>query len=720
MKHKHVDACSMVTRLLTLLLMLLLMGAVSQAAEHQSLYSYGQTVSYCSQSPCAGAGNCEADRYPCGGDFPNKYTDTLAGFKDLYNLNDPKILCGQDVIDASGCAPDEKTLSLSLGTLRQTGLKYVSSFPDAFRIFIPPGTVYGYVNIYMPIDGQEGVVVRYQQPPDGVYCQFAGQPSHYDEVPWDIPNRVSLSTMEGRDVYLRNWGGLAAAVSPFALQVPLSESGSGWLYIRKLPFTSSRIHKISVSFRVDVAAYQRWYDEVIWDAAGDPWSANNSVTTSRVCSSSNLTACLTESACERVGAFWYDGSCNARAACTGSNLSACNSQDKCSASGFFWYDNSCNSEVACTGDNLVACENASECEGSGFFWYDGVCNAESKCRADNMSGCESQNDCTGVGGYWYDGSCSDEAACTESNIQDCNTEVKCDGAGFYWHNGSCTAQSPCNQNNFSGCSSRTACQEIGGVWYTSGECRKPVSSTTKYSSSLPSSSSSTGTASAGGLSALFGIHRTTTTTVTPTAAPTLQTTSTPPTASCDADHLDSCSSAECKALGDRYWYDGAICHEQQETRDYDDNISDAFIRFGDDVDDGNLLAGEKLAIEARWNGQEAVHYAMIVFPGDVYYFIHADSHGHFLSNLPVPVGQAGKLLDDTDICSAVPEYQGEWKIYFLTVPGNKGLDNPTKLAAYLSQEDAQYTFGSYGIHVDCQSRVHRSSNITSIFMGLSQ
>lgn len=698
--------CSTMIRLMTVLLMVLLAG-IATAAEHHSLYSYGQMVSYCSQSPCAGSGNCEEDRYPCGGDFPNKYTDTLAGFKDLFNLNDPKILCGQDVIDASGCAPEEKTLSLSLGTLQQRGLKYVSSFPDAFRIFIPPGTIYGYVNIYMPIDAQEGIVVRYKSPPDGVYCQFAEQPSHYDEVPWDVPNRVSLATMEQRDVYLRNWGGLAAAVSPFSLQVPMSESGSGWLYIRKLPFTSSRIHKVSVSFRVNVRNYQRWYDEVVWDAAGDPWSANNNVTTSRVCSSSNLNSCLTESSCERVGAYWYNGSCNAEPACTEGNLYACNSQDKCNSSGFYWYNNSCNPEVACTGADLPACATESECEGSGFYWYDGLCNAEPRCRADNLEGCEYQNECERVGAYWYDGSCNANPACTGDNLQDCDTELKCNGAGFHWYNGTCTANSACSQSNLSGCLNRTDCQAKGGVWYTTGECRPSSTSTTTYSGGLPGSS--TRTIGSGGLAALFGFQST-----------VGQTTSAASAESCDAGHLDLCNETECEDLGDGHWYDGAKCHERRETSDYTGHIPEAFIRFGDDVDDGELQDGEKLAIKAHFNGQEAVHYAMIVFPGNLYYFIQSGSQGQLLSKLPLPLRQEGTLLNETDICSVVPEYQGEWKIYFLTVPGNQGLDNPDNLAAYLSQENSQYTFGSYSVHVDCQSRVQASSNISSLFMGLAQ
>ena len=113
---------------------MLLAGSL-QAADYVSLYTtYGRTISYCSQSPCGGAENCAANVIPCSGSFPYKYSDDLVGFKNIYNLNDPKILCSLDVagIDACG-SPEEVRLPLNL--------KDLSSSPDAFRIYLPPGTV---------------------------------------------------------------------------------------------------------------------------------------------------------------------------------------------------------------------------------------------------------------------------------------------------------------------------------------------------------------------------------------------------------------------------------------------------------------------------------------------------------------------------------------------------------------------------------------------------
>lgn len=237
----------------------------SQADDYVSLYSYGQTISYCSQSPCGGAENCEENSYPCSVDYPYKYTNTLAGFKDIYNLNDPKILCGLDVAGIDECASEEKYLALTLSTLSNYN-NYISVFPDTFRIFIPPGTIRRQVVFYMPLDALEGVVVRYQQPPDCDCRQYV----YFDDVPWDNPH-TSLQTMAERDVYLQNAGGLISALPTFSLQAPMIQEESGWLYIRKLPFTSSRIIKITVNLKMNIPSFLDWYNNgAVWDVVGDP------------------------------------------------------------------------------------------------------------------------------------------------------------------------------------------------------------------------------------------------------------------------------------------------------------------------------------------------------------------------------------------------------------------------------------------------------------------
>lgn len=460
-------------------------GALQPTGDYAPLYAFGQTVSSCSQTPCSGAENCEEGRYPCGGDLPYKYDETLVGFRDLYDLNDPKILCGQDLPDVASCAiPAEKSISLTLGTLHQNGLDYVGSFPDMFRIFIPPGTVYGYVNIYMPIDGQEGIVVRYKQPPVGEYCRYSGQSSHYEDVPWDVPNRVNLETMTQRDVYLRNWGGLAAAVSPFSLQIPLSEASSGWLYIKKMPFTSSTIHKVTASFRVDVPTYQDWYNSAVWDIAGNPWLAAHGEATAAVCSNANLAACRNARECEQVGGYWYRDSCNTQNSCSVDDFYTCESPSRCNNSGFYWYDDRCNDGPACTSGDLFSCDSQDKCESSGYYWDGSYCRLASPCSRGVLSACGNPEECQVGGGVWYNGDChqaasddgyssfsSSGSSSGSSSSSSSSSSSTNSGSGSFSGLGSLFGiHNSCGPDNLAACV-QSECEELGNGYWWYGSCR---------------------------------------------------------------------------------------------------------------------------------------------------------------------------------------------------------------------------------------------------------
>ena len=274
------------------------------ATDYVSLYHYGQDISYCSTAKCKkGAANCEEDAYPCklrDDNYLYKYAIHYTGWKDLYNLNDPKILCGTDYENLSSCNATEATLTFYLTSLqRPESPPDIDSFPEGFRLFIPPGTVYAGVTLYFPINAREGVVVRYKRPPDCSYCQYGGHPDEYDKVPWENDASTRLSDLAERDVYLPNGGGHASVLPAFSRTSPMSPEESGWLYIKKLPFGSSRIHDVKVTIRVNVNAYLDWYNSVIegsgecmdsnnatdsgghycWDEAGDPWTQSGSGTT---------------------------------------------------------------------------------------------------------------------------------------------------------------------------------------------------------------------------------------------------------------------------------------------------------------------------------------------------------------------------------------------------------------------------------------------------------
>jgi hypothetical protein len=752
MKEKTVGPF-LTARWIMVLLFLLCSGPL-QAADYRSLYSYDHTVSYCSQHPCAGAANCEADRYPCKGSY--KYTDTLHGFRATFDLHDARIACGEDIADASGCISDEEGLSLSLGTLHQTGLDYISAFSEGFRIFVPPGTVDGYVNIYMPIDGVEGVVVRFQQPPT-----FQGE---YDNVPgWDLPNRVNMNTMKQRDVFLDNRGGLAQALVPFSLSTPLGEADSGWLYIRKLPKTSSRIHKVSISFRVNVGGYLAWYDRVLWDENGDPRDIGSGCTADDLgrcdseekcvgsgfywyqgvsggyschveprCRPDNLSGCETAGECEGIEAYWYDEVCNADPACTSEDLVACENQSECTGSGFYWYrengeeTESCHQEPRCRPDNLGGCENFDECRGIEAYWYDQVCNADPACTADDLSGCDNEEKCTGSGFYWYleSGeeveSCHQEPLCRSDNPGGCQTENECEGIEAYWYDEVCNADPACTAADLSGCDNEEKCAGAGFYWYNNTCAASPACTPSNLSdcanridcqanggewhtdghcvapaaaggSSSGSSGSSSGSRTSG-LGALLGHFG--------QSAPV-----------CDPDHLDLChSQLVCESSGHGYWYDG-LCHAdpKQMVVDYLHQIPQAPVRLGGDANDGVLSAGESFALQMDFPDSEAfTRYILIVLPGGDYFFVQNSVEQPFASlGQVVPYGGASHatLFEMQNFCSVMPDYVGDWWVLALRVPAKENVfPDMDSMLTYLNS-GGQYILDYYTVHIDCSGYV---------------
>lgn len=179
----------------------------------------------------------------------------LTGFKDIYNMAD----CGLDVA----------TLYLHLSTLSGD----LSAFPNSFRVFIPPGTIYAGITAYMPINAVEGLVVRYMQPPDAAYVGYA-----FDAILWDASVDVNLSLLKHRDVYLKNRGGHAYVLPAFSIHAPFTTEDSGWVYIQKIPFSSGTIHDFKVTIDVNLDVYWAWYNKVscvgskyYWNGDGDPY-----------------------------------------------------------------------------------------------------------------------------------------------------------------------------------------------------------------------------------------------------------------------------------------------------------------------------------------------------------------------------------------------------------------------------------------------------------------
>ncbi|MCD6198391.1 MAG: hypothetical protein J7K15_07435 [Deltaproteobacteria bacterium] len=710
------------------------------ANDYVSLYHYGQDRSYCSARQCAQEGLCEEGVYPCvNTGYPYKRTRSLAGFKDLYNMNDARNVCEIEYADYAECRQDEVTLYLHLSTLsiyKQPA--DMAAFPDGFRIFIPPGTVYAGVTIYMPIDAVEGFVVRYKQPPDAEYLSYA-----FGDISWDVGVKLNLDLLKQKDAYLANGGGHAYVLPAFGVSTPLAPENSGWIYIRKLPFSSGTIHDVKVTIRVNLDAYLAWYNNVsvagssncvdsnqavsgskyCWDEAGDPW-AEGAYVESVSCSSSNLEGCPNKSACEGAGGYWYGDTCNDAPACTQSDL--CDTEDECVGSWFYWYDGLCHVEARCRVDNLNGCETEEDCGGIGKYWYGNTCNGAPACTQSDL--CDTEDECVGSGFYWYDSACHDTPSYSEncspshldacqSNIecQDaggawngischkktcssnypsaCTTSAECQGAGGYWYDSSCHARQECSQQHPEGCNNFLTCKLYGGIWECNVCRRQTLSKPVCDSDHLSLCITEGNCQGAGGYWYDGGCNE-------------------EADAQCGPDHLDLCTTeTACEGAGG-YMSDGQcrdrIAVPSKQTSGY---METGPVDLGDGVADGEIVSGDKMRLRFDFAGYKGRvdMYAAIQIPNSGFYFIEDNETTPFVTEFhafeagvkgPVEVD----MLDDFDACEVLGnQYNGNWWVYFLVIPAQETtFDSFEEFSSYLDEGQVPYGLGWYGFRVDCQ------------------
>lgn len=675
---------------ITVVWLLLFLGP-AWAADYVSLHHYEQAKTFCSQSTGLG-GSYETDKYPCITDpYIYKYTRTLQGYKDLYDLNDPKILCGMDYTDAAQCDTTVKYMSFTLTSLDRGNGRDVSSFPDGFRIFIPPGTLSAAVTLFFPIDAKEGVIVRYKGAPDSTYLAYANDLAHYTDVPWDSDSDVNLAVLQQRDVYLRNTGGHAYALPGDYAPTP---EDSGWLYIRKLPFTSDRIHDVKVTLKVDVATYMEWYNNVqpagtdgcvdsnnaqtgdlyCWDAGGDPWSEGAYVQPVTSCSPSNLDGCIDEGGCAGAGGFWYNNTCNADPFCDANTLVNCTDEDTCEGSGFYYYDGACNAGPQCDEGDPSQCTSQNTCEDSGFFWYNDACNVTPPCSADHLEVCDTEPDCIGAGGSWD----------TSQSPPQC--------------------VSACGPDSLAACTSGSLCSYYGGSWDAStSTCGESSGSTyTPPPPSTDTGSQCTGTPFDAFIPGCGG--------GVPTASED----------TCDASHLELCQSEqECNSAGG--YMDGSTCKpvetapaNQEDPEDLSSDPESAPIALVDGAaDDGVVVPGENMHLKFHFPGYGSPvdAYAALQFPGagDQLFYFQDDSNTPLVAQFHAFRrsfrGSLNKqIYEDFDACSAFGNaYDGPWYVYLLIIPAEEGrsFTSVDELWRFIEDNDVPYRLKWYRLNVQC-------------------
>ncbi len=172
---------------------------------------------------------------------------------------------------------------------------------------------------------------------------------------------------------------------------------------------------------------------------------------------------------------------------------------------------------------------------------------------------------------------------------------------------------------------------------------------------------------------------------------------------CGENNLRACETpADCNGI-DAFWYAG-ICSldPRREVCDYNGTIGEAPVLMGDDAADGEISKGEGLSLEVDFPlSEETTNYALLSLSGDAY-FIQNDNQGNFLTKDFTSVDN-GKFFATEDLCALLPEYQGKWEIYFLSVPAEADdFQTLEALSDYLESDAGQYVFGQYSVTIDCR------------------
>ncbi len=249
-------------------------------------------------------------------------------------------------------------------------------------------------------------------------------------------------------------------------------------------------------------------------------------------------------------------------------------------------------------------------------------------------------------------------------------------------------ETPCSPDNLAGCTTEADCEANGGEWHNYQNASS-INCTEKATTAASTTAASTSTPTTSTGTSLFDFL---------SRYP------------CGPDHLEACVQQACEGLGNGYYWYNDSCHDepQQEARCWQDSIPEAPCRFGDDVDDGRITAGDGVSLSVTVpETYEMKRYAMIVFSSGVYAFIRNDNQGNPFSGTLVPLDNNGyteHLFECPDLCAALPEYTGEWMVFAFTVPAEvEEFQNLNELATYLDSEDGQYVLDYYGITVDCRS-----------------
>jgi len=246
--------------------MVLLIGAgyaeAYSPSDFRDVFDNPKLMAYCSQS--ANINGVAGQSGVCTGGL-YYYTETVSGFRDQNNPNDPKRLCQKDM----PCSPDPTYMIVS-GTFNSYNTSD-GRVPSLFRVYIPPGTTGINMSLYVsPV--RVAAVVRMGQPP--------ANPNKPVSEYYNIPTTGLLinDVMNGGELWTRNGdGNIQIFYGGGSVDQNILQSkgfSDRWLYMQIVNYDGAWLQKLTFNMTIgDMAAYRNWYNSVNWACYDAPDTA---------------------------------------------------------------------------------------------------------------------------------------------------------------------------------------------------------------------------------------------------------------------------------------------------------------------------------------------------------------------------------------------------------------------------------------------------------------
>lgn len=225
--------------MMAMLLLLMFHGGYSMATEVDSDYTsfhvFTQNNFYCQDTSCV-----------------NFVIEERTGFKSIYDLTDPKVLCSTAYQTCSN------TQHQFYFDLRQD--------LDRIKVYIPAGSQKVSLEIFCAQRAKMAGAVRFGQPP-----QINLGTMSYDSIPSTNSYEMSIENLTSADKYTANGGGSFVVCNDNNADV----SQGGWLYVRIFKYDANKVGVIQHGNTLDVNEYLNWYKAVksngeCWTSTGDP------------------------------------------------------------------------------------------------------------------------------------------------------------------------------------------------------------------------------------------------------------------------------------------------------------------------------------------------------------------------------------------------------------------------------------------------------------------